>query len=154
MLEDDLSANPPFVRPRKWHFAQDNSGRQQPSGRPYAHTLCLANGIPDDYLITDNPARVTCKSCLRKLPKPRAELFGRARIEEYAPLQFELQMAIPSFRTIPMILFCLNGHRHIDEHEFAEKPHHTHACQTCGIVWRPALVNTHGVQFLPGFKNP
>lgn len=54
---------------------------------------------------------------------------------------------------VPMILFCPNGHRHIDEQAFAEVPHHTHACQECGIVWRPALVNTHGVRFLPGFKN-
>lgn len=55
--------------------------------------------------------------------------------------------------TIPMILFCPNGHRHIDEAEFANTPHHTHACQTCGIVWRPAKVNTHGVRFLPGYTN-
>jgi hypothetical protein len=45
------------------------------------------------------------------------------------------------------------GHLHIDEGEFATKPHHTHACQFCGNVWRPAIVNTVGVQFLPGFKN-
>jgi len=55
--------------------------------------------------------------------------------------------------TIPVILFCPNGHRHIDEGRFAEKAHHTHACQECGIVWRPAIVNTHGVQFLPGYDN-
>jgi predicted RNA-binding Zn-ribbon protein involved in translation (DUF1610 family) len=55
---------------------------------------------------------------------------------------------------IPMILTCpCCGERHIDEGEFATKPHHTHACQHCGIVWRPALASTVGVQFLPGFKN-
>jgi hypothetical protein len=55
---------------------------------------------------------------------------------------------------VPMILTCpiCNG-RHIDEHEFAHKPHHTHACQHCGMVWRPALIPTVGVLFLPGFKN-
>lgn len=58
------------------------------------------------------------------------------------------------FYTIPMILVCPScGERHIDEQEFAEVPHHTHACQSCGMVWRPAKVNTHGVQFLPGYKN-
>lgn len=31
--------------------------------------------------------------------------------------------------------------------------HHTHACQECGIVWKPAKCNTHGVQFLPGYRN-
>jgi len=56
--------------------------------------------------------------------------------------------------TIPMILTCPScGERHIDEAEFAEVAHHTHACQSCGMVWRPAKVNTHGVRFLPGYVN-
>lgn len=55
---------------------------------------------------------------------------------------------------IPMLLWCPACHaRHIDEGEFAEKPHHTHACQSCGLAWRPAVVATVGVQFLPGFRN-
>lgn len=45
------------------------------------------------------------------------------------------------------------GVLHIDEGEFATKLHHTHACQSCGHVWRPAIECTVGVQFLPGFKN-
>lgn len=52
----------------------------------------------------------------------------------------------------PMILICPScGGRHIDVGIFATKPHHTHACQHCGIVWRPALFDTVGVAFLPGF---
>lgn len=55
---------------------------------------------------------------------------------------------------VPMILFCPLCHqRHVDEGEFSIKPHHTHACQHCGMVWRPALIHTIGVAFLPGFKN-
>ncbi len=55
---------------------------------------------------------------------------------------------------IPMLLWCpACGARHLDEGEFATKPHHTHACQGCGLVWRPAIVPTVGEQFLPGFKN-
>lgn len=54
---------------------------------------------------------------------------------------------------IPMILHCPKGHRHVDKGEFATKKHHTHACQKCGLVWRPAIENTVGVQFLPGFKD-
>ena len=55
---------------------------------------------------------------------------------------------------VPMLLTCPScGERHIDEGEWAEKPHHTHACQHCGHVWRPAVINTVGVRFLPGFKN-
>lgn len=56
---------------------------------------------------------------------------------------------------IPMILWCpACSARHIDTGEFATRSHHTHACQTCGMVWRPAIVPTCGVRFLPGFKNP
>lgn len=55
---------------------------------------------------------------------------------------------------IPMGLICPEcGALHIDEGEFATKAHHTHACQECGMVWRPAVVNTVGVRFLSGFKN-
>jgi predicted RNA-binding Zn-ribbon protein involved in translation (DUF1610 family) len=55
---------------------------------------------------------------------------------------------------VPMLIYCPEcGARHIDEGEFATKVHHTHSCQTCGLTWRPAVVPTDGVRFLPGFKN-
>lgn len=55
---------------------------------------------------------------------------------------------------IPMLLRCpLCGLRHIDEGDFATKPHTSHSCQLCGHTWRPAVVATVGVLFLPGFKN-
>jgi hypothetical protein len=55
---------------------------------------------------------------------------------------------------VPMLLWCPDcGQRHIDTGVFETKLHHTHACQHCGMVWRPAICNTKGVQFLPGFKN-
>ena len=55
---------------------------------------------------------------------------------------------------IPMLLWCPEcGERHLDLGEFAKKPHKDHACQSCGMVWRPAKVPTCGVQFLPGYKN-
>jgi hypothetical protein len=57
-------------------------------------------------------------------------------------------------KPIPMRLICEGcGKLHIDEGEFATKPHHTHSCQFCGLTWRPAVVPTVGVRFLPGFKN-
>jgi rubredoxin len=50
---------------------------------------------------------------------------------------------------IPMRLHCPACHElHVDEGEFATTPHHTHACEHCGNVWRPAVVNTVGVRFL------
>lgn len=58
------------------------------------------------------------------------------------------------FTPVPMILTCpLCNARHIDEGVFAHKPHHTHACQSCGMVWRPSKEFTSGVQFLPGYKS-
>ncbi len=55
---------------------------------------------------------------------------------------------------LPLLLWCPGCRdRHVDHGEYAVKPHHTHACQSCGMVWRPALGPTRGVQFLPGFKD-
>lgn len=65
-------------------------------------------------------------------------------------------MGEPVLQTVPieMLLWCPEClERHIDAGEFATAPHHTHACQFCGMVWRPALVATVGVRFLPGFKD-
>jgi rubredoxin len=63
-------------------------------------------------------------------------------------------MAAQAALPIPMRLNCPTcGALHIDEGEFATKVHHTHACQSCGMVWRPAVGPTVGVRFLPGFKN-
>lgn len=71
----------------------------------------------------------------------------------------EVEAALTRERTkgtvpIPMLLWCPGcGERHIDEGEFATRVHTTHACQACGFVWRPAIVATIGMKFLPGFKN-
>lgn len=55
---------------------------------------------------------------------------------------------------VEMLLWCPQcGERHIDAGEFATNHHHTHACQECGHVWRPAILATVGVKFLPGFKD-
>lgn len=57
-------------------------------------------------------------------------------------------------KPIRMLLNCPACHeRHADVGEFATKPHRTHACQHCGLVWRPAIEHTVGVQFLPGYKD-
>ncbi|MHB8107917.1 MAG: hypothetical protein ACYDH4_10915 [Candidatus Cryosericum sp.] len=68
---------------------------------------------------------------------------------------FKLVPFVGDPEPIPQILFCPScSARHVDVGVFATKPHHTHACQKCGVVWRPAIVATVGVQFLPGFKDP
>lgn len=56
--------------------------------------------------------------------------------------------------SIHMLLWCPGcGRRHIDRGLFAVRAHHTHACQFCGMVWRPAIQETVGVQFLPGYRD-
>ena len=59
----------------------------------------------------------------------------------------------PAAEPIPLLLWCPEcNERHVDRGAFETKSHHTHACQFCGHVWRPALAATRGVQFLPGFR--
>jgi rubredoxin len=66
------------------------------------------------------------------------------------PYADPLDVVVP----VPVILFCPSCHaRHIDTGKWADKVHHTHACQACGFTWRPAVVPTVGVEFLPGFKD-
>ncbi len=56
-------------------------------------------------------------------------------------------------KPLPLLLWCPEcGNRHIDV-EMATKPHATHSCQHCGLTWRPAIVPTLGVRFLPGYKD-
>ena len=63
-------------------------------------------------------------------------------------------MESTAMEPIPMFLTCpCCRARHVDEGEFATKAHHTHSCQACGLTWRPAVVPTVGVLFLPGFKS-
>lgn len=84
-------------------------------------------------------------------PKALWDFFEFLNKEKDAEIA-ELQAAAATLT--PMLLWCPTCHtRHIDEGEFATKAHHTHACQSCGMVWRPAIAPTVGVAFLPGFKN-
>jgi hypothetical protein len=83
-----------------------------------------------------------CRRALEKLVDARDQL-----LTELEQLR---EHAVP----VPMLLWCPGcGQRHIDEGDFAAKRHHTHACQHCGHVWRPAVVATVGVRYLPGFKD-
>lgn len=78
------------------------------------------------------------------------DVLAWARAEHPTVARYDDTSATP----IPLILHCPEcTERHIDEGEFETKPHHTHSCQFCGLTWRPAIVPTVGVRFLPGFKN-
>ncbi len=102
----------------------------------------------------DPPEAEACPHC--EHGKPIAAMagakyeLGRKTAEASCELRFEAERARP----VPMLLTCpVCGTRHVDEGTFATKPHHTHACQSCGTCWRPAIVATVGVRFLPGFKD-
>jgi rubredoxin len=59
-----------------------------------------------------------------------------------------LEAATPS--PIPMVLACPTCHAwHVDEDEWATRPHKTHLCSRCGALFRPANVPTVGVVALP-----
>ena len=84
---------------------------------------------------------------LRHESARRVEEGGRV-LKELSELRSQLEAPVP------MLLWCPEcGERHIDGGEFATKVHHTHSCQLCGLTWRPAIVATVGVRFLPGFKS-
>lgn len=78
-------------------------------------------------------------------------------LNQYAYVsQFDslFSVATVTMNPIPMLIWCpMCNQRHIDQGDFAVRPHHTHACQFCGFTWRPAIVATVGVRFLPGFKD-
>lgn len=90
----------------------------------------------------------TCCSVCNSYPCPGCLGAARDEIDRLKARVKELETPVPLRLECPA---C--GELHIDEGEFATKPHHTHACQHCGSVWRPAVVATVGVRFLPGFKN-
>lgn len=71
------------------------------------------------------------------------EMFARMKMSiTQTSVPIEIRINCPMCHTL-----------HVDEGIWTTKPHHTHACQACGHVWRPAVVNTVGVRFLPGFKD-
>lgn len=81
---------------------------------------------------------------MKSKSKPKPKVYDSAKVE----ISFEIQPPIP------LLLWCPEcGERHIDRGEFKTKVHHTHACQECGMVWRPAVVPTVGVLHLPGFRD-
>ena len=83
---------------------------------------------------------------------PLAEEVLEARADRRAYNETSVRQKL--VEPLAMLLWCPEcGERHIDVGEFATKSHHTHACQHCGHVWRPAIGPTCGVRFLPGFKN-
>jgi hypothetical protein len=94
-----------------------------------------------------------CAGCLKTVPNSSGGADDHPEI--CAECWCIMERALPLMRekAIPMLLSCpCCGVRHIDKGVFAMRIHKSHACQSCGMVWRPAIEPTVGVQFLPGFK--
>ena len=124
-----------------------------------AECTCAANAYVSkehaDWcpLFTPQPAQKAAERNWFPSPYHVAEAARSARHDELEPAD-PAPPAEVAVAPIPMFLTCpACTCRHIDEGEFATKIHHTHSCQECGLTWRPAVVPTVGVQFLPGFKN-
>ena len=93
-------------------------------------------------------------------PKKRSDQIRKVQDLSYAGndlmaiLELILHRGPTTVRPVPILFWCpACGERHIDQGEFATRPHHTHSCQQCGLTWRPAVIETVGVHFLPGFKD-
>lgn len=114
--------------------------------------LCLARGTDLGHAATAEVDRISTPAIMERIRNKHKSKPIRS------PLPGEAPRLIPdppaAGAPIPMRLNCPScGELHIDEGVFETKPHTTHACQHCGMVWRPAILPTVGVRFLPGFKN-
>lgn len=115
-------------------------------------TIVRWRGSPSD-LATDLKAVLSIgeaeRLCVELLAQYERELRVGQSAAEKRPVEPKIDNpAAP----VPILLHCPEcNERHIDRGEFATKVHHTHSCQFCGMTWRPAVVPTVGVQFLPGF---
>ena len=101
---------------------------------------------------------------MEKLLVEVKERFGAPAAKElYAPIQKMAEVqgdqvasvtklaeeklaTISPVKSIPLALSCPKcGEAHIDEGEWATKPHRTHQCQACKHEWRPYNYHTVGV---------
>jgi hypothetical protein len=70
-----------------------------------------------------------------------SELGARATSEATVPTAFT--------QPIRLRICCEKcGTLHIDKGPWRLEPHKRHQCESCGLIWQPALYPTIGVQFL------
>lgn len=80
-------------------------------------------------------------------PEVRADVSAHIRrIEE------ELEKPEPVLELLIICPRCFK--QHVDEGEYATKPHKNHSCQFCGLTFQASgPVESVGVQFFRGYKN-
>ena len=160
----------------KPHWLRDHGDMSRAMGQLLDRVTYLETVVREALAELTEPADIHAATAILELsddePKPavtRSSLGSKA--PELAPVKpkrcvvhgdvpldmtkdAECDICAPPAPPIPIILHCPECRtRHIDEGDFKTKVHHTHSCQGCGLTWRPAVVPTVGVQFLPGFKN-
>ncbi len=142
------------------------SGRKphpaRPAGDDFSELLAMARVARDSGFprVNVDPAHVLAMAELAEAAASETRLAKETIVTLEGMLERgerpkpEFPAAAQQAAPIPMYLTCPRcSARHVDEGEFATKPHHTHSCQSCGLTWRPAVCATVGVEFLPGFKN-
>lgn len=122
------------------------------AGHPSVCATCAAFAVQDDTSAALPPA--SAGSAADLVHDREAELVRKLNAQTFRADQLAHEVKVLTEAPIPMLLTCpACNARHVDEGDFATKVHHTHACQFCGMCWRPAVRPTCGVRFLPGFKN-
>ena len=148
-----------IYRPGEGYLCDDPHGDLSWYVEDFTNPFVCAFSSPSDardHMATND---TICVSADGQLLEPIADFDGAPYPDEvqeaFKVRSSELLAEIEKLKEpISMLLYCPEcGWRHIDDGEFKTKPHHTHACQHCGHCWRPAICNTVGVQFLPGFKD-
>lgn len=107
----------------------------------------------DDHYHNDDDAGERCgPMCLHH----QIESTVHAALASASPI---LDKVKDEARAVPMVMYCPAGHQHIDDGEWAMKPHETHQCQfdlsdahdpfrICGLEWRTADFPTVGIKTL------
>lgn len=125
------------------------------------HTLALAfldgSARYEDAVELAKLARVGAKE-LQETFDVKAAIealaINAAQINAFADRAKKAEDQLAGSGPIPMRLHCPVCHAlHVDEGPLAIIAHRTHACQSCGNLWAPAVVPTVGVRFLPGCKD-
>lgn len=105
--------------------------------------------------------RIVCADCRMAVCRHTRERLRGKQIEIDALFESVKNLSEYRGEPIPMVLYCPVGHLHLDEGDWASRPHRTHQCQyivrsaefhvaekRCGLEWRPASVPTVGVRAL------
>lgn len=90
------------------------------------------------------------RPCALEALQIACEYYGRRAADRTALIAKNPDASSQPAPPIDMLLYCPNcGAQHVDKPEpdrgWDNRPHRSHLCRHCGLVWRPADVATNGV---------